>query len=186
MAWNFGLLGVLAPPAAGEFNLLETQVLTSNAASVTFTGLDAYSDYKHLQLRATVRDAGTGTDLGSYQLNFNSDTGSNYSWHKLQRNGPSVSSTATTSSTSIEINESIPKGQSGSGKFGAGIIDILDFASTTKNTTVRALIGAIADSDSKITLQSGLWIDTSAVTSVALSKDALFATGSRFSLYGVK
>jgi hypothetical protein len=32
------------------FDLLETTTLTTSASSVTFSGLGAYSDYKHLQI----------------------------------------------------------------------------------------------------------------------------------------
>jgi hypothetical protein len=51
------LLGVLQAQAAGQvaagsFDLLETQVLTSSAASVTFSSLSTYAaDYQHLQIR---------------------------------------------------------------------------------------------------------------------------------------
>ena len=66
---------------ATGFDLLETTTLTSNASSVSFSGLDAYSDYKHLQLRIN------GKFSSSVRLQLNGDTGSSYSWHQIYGDG---------------------------------------------------------------------------------------------------
>ena len=74
--------------AAGGFDLLESEILTSSASSVTFTGLDAYSDYEHLQIRFTDRADSFGT-ITSTNFRLNSDSGTNYDIHQLFGDGSS-------------------------------------------------------------------------------------------------
>jgi len=171
-----------APVSFGAFDLLETTTLTSSASSVTFSGLDSFSDYKHLQIRYVIR-SDWGTTSSQNNITFNSDTGSNYAYHLLIGSGSSVSSLGYTSRSFIY--GGIGTGaNSATGAFGTGVIDILDF-SATKNTTVRTLNGA--NDINRIGLDSGLWINTSAVTSATVtSNQGSYITGSRFSLYGVK
>lgn len=184
------LLGILnaqaAGGAAGAYDLLETQVLSSSASSVTFTGLGSYSDYKHLQIRATYKEDATGFYSGLLRVQFNSDSGSNYASHRLNGTGSTVSSGALTSQTSIDALRS-PTTDVTAGAFGGGVIDILDFSSASKNTTLRSLSGFAAEGVS-IGLLSGLYISTSAITSISLipAFGTNIVTGSRFSLYGVK
>jgi hypothetical protein len=62
----------------------------------------------------------------------------------------------------------------------------LDYSSTSKNTTLRALYG-MADNINRIYLSSGLYNQTTAVSSLTLTASANnFAALSRFSLYGIK
>jgi hypothetical protein len=68
-----------------------------------------------------------------------------------------------------------------------GIIDIIDYASTTKNKTVRVLSGADNNTGTQgeIDLNSGLWMSVSAVTSLTIFSGVNFNAGSTFALYGV-
>ena len=182
---TFVLLGILnaqaAGVAAGDFELLETQTLGTATSSVTFTGLDSYTDYKHLQIRMiTEATSGSGENL---LLTFNSDTGTNYARHQLFGNGSSVVSGADTSTTGIWT--ALPS----SVNFVSSVTDILDFSSTSKNTTVRTLTSGIfgGSNDDYILLRSGVYINTNAITSLTLTAiSSNIATGSRFSLYGIK
>jgi hypothetical protein len=185
-------LGVLAVAGAGAaggggaYDLLETQVLGTTAASVTFTGLGSYSEYKHLQLRAVTRDTNAAANLYGSVLRFNSDTGSNYSEHFLNGTGSAVNSSASTSQTSIFLEDFSPGGTSAANAFGAIVLDILDFSNTNKNKTIRSMQGATVSGESDIILKSGLWMNTAAITSFSLAAVTAYATGSRFSLYGIK
>ena len=178
-------LGILDFPtgAAGAYDLLETQILTSSAASVTFTGLGSYSDYKHLQIRAITKGSHTSFDeIANYRLN--ADSGSNYSAHRLQGSG-TVFSSGYTSQTSGRFG--ILSGSNG-GNLGwsATVLDLLDFSSTTKYKTTRSLSG-MKDAASIILMNSALWMNTSAVTSFEILPGAgNYLAGSRFSLYGVR
>jgi hypothetical protein len=169
---------------AGAFDLLETTTLSTSASSVTFSGLDAYSDYKHLQIRAVMQDTSASTGLEVVGMQFNGDTTSSYSRHTLKGNGSSVVSDKTTSFGSILIVDASGRE---SNVFGASVIDILDFSSASKNTTIRALTGGNGSTSGGVNLTSGGYFNTAAVTSTTLiARGTAFATGSRFVLIGVK
>jgi hypothetical protein len=70
--------------------------------------------------------------------------------------------------------------------FGAAVVDILDPFSTTKNTTVRTLLGQTS-STNRVALSSGAFYSTAAITSVTLFPETeSILAGSRFSLYGIR
>ena len=183
------LLGVLAAQAeavAGSYDLLETEILTGTAATVTFSSLSSTygSDYQHLQLRFTARDnfaALTNTMI----IDINSAGSGNFSNHQLLGNGSSVASYANTSSV-LRVSE-IPENSQSANIFGAGVIDILDAFDTSKYTTVRSLAGH-AGSSPRIGLYSGAYLSTNAVDSITFdaTSTSTFNVGSRFSIYGLK
>ena len=165
------IMGILAqgvgaaPVGAGAYDLLETQVLGTAAASVTFTGLGSYTNYKHLQLRYTVR--GTRSATGSFiRMRFNNDTGTNYADHRLVGTGGSVISGNNTTVDDIYLG-AMPAGNDTTDGFHAGVLDVLDFSSASKNTTIRQLAGQVTDTD-QVGLYSGVYIDTSAITDLTL------------------
>jgi len=169
------------PFVAGAYDLLETTTLTSSASSVTFSGLGSYSNYAHLQLRMVIR--GGSSDNFSYTLN--GDTSSIYALHRIRGNGSSVTAYASTSASSAGGYE-MPTSGYVSGAFGAIVMDILDFSSTSKNTTVRGLYGHAADGN-RVGLVSNLYASTDAITSFTTDGGGGgFGSGCRFSLYGIK
>lgn len=174
------------PPFSSAMELLDTRVLTTSASSVTFSGLDAYSDYKHLQIRFTAREDANNNKL---RMRVNGDnTPGKYRSHYIWGNGSSVTAD-NTSIAEIEVRDPIARGGAlPTGIFSGGIVDILDFSSTTKNTTVRTLVGfAYSGGDNSISLGGGLWDDTSAVTSFLLKPhSANWVAGCRFSIYGIR
>jgi len=182
-------LGILSAAVAGEvgvpaYELIESTILTTTPNSITFSNLgDFSSTYKHLQIRYVARDTNTGTNVRNITAQFNSDSTSYYS-HYLGGDGSTVVSGAI--STSSQFYPGIYYSGGTTEIFGAGIIDILDAYSTTKNTTTRSLHG-IGASGGGVYLSSGLYIDTQAVGSVTLFENGTsFAVGSRFSIYGIK
>jgi hypothetical protein len=168
------------------FDLLETTTLTSSASSVTFSGLDDYSDYKHLQIRAVARNDFATTNARDLAIRINADTGTNYSSHSMVGTGSAVTAYNTTNRTSIAGREAWADGSNSAGIFGAAVIDVLDFSSTSKNTTIRAFYGVLAEGQQRVAITSGAFYDTSAVTSIQIYLSQNFVSGSRFSLYGVK
>ena len=184
------LLGVLQAQAAGDvsfgsFDLLETQVLTSTATTVTFSGLSTYaSDYQHLQLRYNGR--GTTTQNAPV-LRFNGVTSfTSYRGHLLQGDGSSVTSASLQDANRLGMQiSSIGKSTDPANQFGGAVVDILDPFETTKNTTIRSLGGT----SYLLQFFSGVYLSTDALTSMTLSffaEGGTYAIGSRFSLYGVK
>jgi hypothetical protein len=166
--------------AAGSFDLLETQVLTGSAASVTFSSLGTYSStYQHLQIRFVVN--GTSSPFRN-RLRFNGDSATNYATHLLFGSGSSVSSAAGTSTTEMALTS----GGNTTNAFSPGVIDILDPFETTKNKTIRHLGGSIGG-NTEITLSSGVWLNTASITSISIRPDSgSYIANSRFSLFGIK
>jgi hypothetical protein len=124
----------------------------------------------------------------SLSIQFNSDTGSNYARHYLYGDGSSPYAGASTSQTSANIGAQ-GAALSGSNVFGVGVIDILDYTSTNKYKTVRCLSGDDRNGSGDIQLSSGLWMSTSAISSITLlaqTGSANFAQYSSFALYGIK
>jgi hypothetical protein len=176
-------LGILsgAVASAASYELISTQVLASTAASVTFSlTAGQQAAYKHLQLRMTAKTTSAEQWLW---VQFNGDTGSNYSYHTLRGNGSTVASSSQASQTSSLFV------LAGSNQFSGVVMDILDSFSTTKNKVHRTLGGYAPDgSAQEITLNSGGWFSTAAISSITLSMTGSqsYAIGSRFSLYGVR
>ena len=163
-------------------SLLEEQILTSSAASVTFSNLDIYGalGYTNLQIRNVASVDGVAD--GSVRLRLNGDSGANYSRHFLYGNGSSVGSIAATSVAEMPIG-AVNVSTTG---FGAGIADIVDAFDTSKYTTIRSFYG-LKTSESLIYLASGSWRNTAAITSLTIfPTSGNFIAGSRFSLYGSK
>jgi len=187
---SFILLGILNAQVSGvaaepAYDLLETTILGSDTASVTFSSLNSTygSTYKHLQIRMSSAQT-VGSNGAAINLRFNSDSGANYSYHGLFGSGSTVGSYADTSQTTAFAGLSAGNGQP-SGVFAASVCDLLDVFSTSKYKTTRALEGV---APGEIGLMSGNWRNTSAVTSITLLADSGgdFKQDSRFSLYGIK
>ena len=181
-------LGILSAAGAGgavagSYDLLETTILGSATSFVTFSSLATYaSDYKHLQVRMVVRtDRGATND--QIDLQFNADTGANYSRHTLVGDGSAVTSNAGVSETAIKLRE-IETSLSVANVYNAIVLDILDPYNASKNTTIRALNGTA--SRSRIKLTSGAFFNTASLTEMKFAPIADFVAGSRFSLYGLK
>ena len=120
-------------------------------------------------------------------LQFNSDSGTNYANHQLYgTSGGAVGGLGNANAANIRLitaNGSVNLAN----QFGAGITDILDYANTSKYKTVKTVGGYDNNSDGRIELTSGVWMNTAAVTSITFSffGDAV-AAGSTFALYGIK
>jgi hypothetical protein len=166
--------------AAGSFDLLETQVLGSSQATVTFSSLNAYAaTYQHLQIRVS---ANVVTSAANQYLRFNGST-SSYSSHYLEGTGSSVISGHIASVTN-RANFMICNADSNN--FAAAVIDILDPFETSKNKTIRSFAGSARSGSNWLGLYSGAWYSTDAITSIELGFGNNWTQYSRFSLYGIK
>lgn len=179
----FATAGVSA--AAGSFDLLESQVLTGSASSVTFSSLSTYaSTYQHLQIRGLAR-TDRSVALDNVSLRMNGDGASNYTTHQLEGSGSSVSSASNTPLDRFLLG--LQSGASSTANvYGAFVADLLDPFETTKFKTLRSLTGTT--SASNVRLYSGSWRTTASLTSLQILPESgfNFVTGSRFSLYGWK
>ena len=190
-------LGVLAVAGAGaagggnSFDLLQTTLITSNTASVNFSSINTLaSGYKHLELRATMRN-NTSFVLEDLKIQFNGVTGSSYNFHYLNGNGSAVNTGVASSIPNDVIQiRNIAGNTAGSNQFGAMTLSLLDFGSTNKTKTIRAMSGLLvtgSENFSQVELTSGFLNSTNAITSMLLfPASGSFVSGSRFSLYGIK
>jgi hypothetical protein len=177
-------LGFLAGSGGGvdsDYELIATAFGTGASATITFA--DIPQDYKHLQIRYMGRVASSGARL-YLRMNGVSSSG-NYRSHALFGAGTSNGSVDYTVSTAIDFQKGFDITTTDA--FIGGIIDLLDYTSTSKNTTIRALYGSQGNSNG-LYLQSGVFLDTAAVTSLTITNNVAIniTATSRFSLYGIK
>jgi hypothetical protein len=169
----------------GSYDSLQTvDVGAGGVASITFSSIP--STYAHLQIRYIARTARANQE-DNIQLRFNSDSGGNYAAHVLYGDGASTGSFSDGSSISFNTRSVVAAASSASGLFGSGVIDILEYTNTSKNTTVRSLNGYDANGAGQIRLSSGLWLNTAAITSITIlsANSANISQNSSFALYGV-
>jgi len=180
-----GLFSAGVTPATNSYESIATvSVGVGGAATAVFSSIP--STFKHLQVRFLARDNRAST-ADTIALRFNLDTGSNYRIHYLLGDGSSVSSGGF-AGTSLEVYR-ISAASSGANIFGAGVIDILDYTSTNKNKTVRALGGVDQNGSGEIVFGSGLYFATpAAINSITIlpTNGTLFNEYSSFALYGIK
>jgi hypothetical protein len=162
-----------------SFESIASVVGTSSSTTISFDSIPA--DYKHLQIRGTSYD-GTGY---SVRMRFNNDSGSNYARHFLTGTGAS----ANAGGSGSELDMVVINTNGNTSDYPASlIVDIYDYASTTKYKTARTFTGLSQnDTSGEVSLRSGLWMSTSAITSIQLLiNGASFTNLTRLALYGIK
>lgn len=179
------LLGILNSQVSGggagtpAFDFLESSLIGGSTSSVLIDGLDAYSEYNHLQVRMIFR---ANSDQ-SIQLQMVDPGGSSHAFHAFT----SAGSIRQGNNTSLQ---EIFRGMSdntNAGEYAVTILDILDFSSSSKNKTTRWITGNMTD-QTNLAYGSGLWADTSPITELLFSGSAgqSILSGSRISIYGRK
>lgn len=188
------ILGTLASQFSGKpfgsfESIASTTVGSGGSATVTFNSIP--STYTHLQVRLIARGGRTDSEQqagGLYiQLNSNFLT----SQHQIRSNGSTVVNIANSGGLSDgTLVLWVPAANASSSIFGAGIIDILDYASTSKTKVLRILSGNdINNGSGVIAPSSALWNSTNAITSITFGPTDGIGTipqYSSFALYGIK
>lgn len=189
-----GISGHLTPPWSpeGAYDALATVTLSTTTASVIFSGIPA--GYKHLQVRCLTRGSSTSTGGAPVYVTVNGDTGANYSTHCIIGNGSTAY--ADDHANALYILDGFGGFQSlsggdGANSFGVGIIDLLDYSSTAKYKTARALWGRSDNTTTgRVVFESGSWRSTDVINSLTFTTDASYGVNwganTQFALYGVK
>jgi hypothetical protein len=179
----------LAAANSGSYESIATVTVGSGGTSnVEFTSIPG--TYAHLQLRYIAQSSSGGSaDIMNVQMQFNSDTAANYKRHYLLGTGAAVSAGADTGRSNIVIGTAPTNDYTNC--FNAGVVDILDYANTNKNKTVRTLDGNdqnSGDTLSRMWFESALWVSTSAITSIKITMESsrTIRQYSSFALYGIK
>ncbi len=160
---------------------------TGSSGVITFSSIP--SGYQHLQIRAIMKADDNNVGTIAFVLTCNNDTGSNYAYHELRGDGASATAAGSSSQTGLSFTGCVARTDATQNNMvGAVIVDIQDYVSTTKNKTVRTFGGTDLNSaNGRIRLGSGLWINTSAITTITLTTaTGNFTTASTFALYGIK
>ena len=181
-----GIYGIGVTPVLTAYESIAT-VTVGGGGSSTITFSSIPSTYTHLQIRWIAKTNRADTD-DVVQMQFNSDTGANYSWHGLAGTGSVAGANAGASQSNIEIKWGATGNSGATNIFASAIIDILDYADTNKYKTTRRLGGADLNGSGQIYLSSGNWRSTSAITSIVLNRQygSNFLQYSSFALYGIK
>jgi hypothetical protein len=166
---------------------IATAVVGSGGGTPSFTNIP--QNFKHLQLRVTIRGTRAGATNGDLSyIRFNGDFGVTYNSHSLSGNGTSASSGAyNTFGFMFLADSSLPDAGSTANIFGSQVWDILDYSSTTKFKIVRMSYGWDANGSGQVGIASGCWRDNSAITTISNMgvANSLAAEGTRVDLYGI-
>jgi hypothetical protein len=162
--------------AGATYVPIATQTLGSAASSVTFSSIPStYTDLVLvMNLKAT---SGSGTYIA---LNFNFDTGSNYSRTNLIGDGSSATSNRVANETSL-YTATIALSAT---NFNTITSSIMNYSNSSTYKTVLSRVSTDAVTQANV----GLWRGTSAITSFSVNIGAgsgTYAIGSTFSLYGI-
>lgn len=174
------------PGDISDFESISTVTVgAEGTASITFSSIP--STYTHLQIRG-IGGTTAVTGVRDAQIQFNGDSGSNYSRHWLYTFGSTVSALASTDQTAYGYGY-MSGTDTGTDVRSATIIDILDYSNTNKNKTVRTLSGndRVTNGNSVVVFSSGLWRSTTAITSISITlTTGTIAQYSHFALYGIR
>lgn len=157
---------------AVTYESITSTTLGSNQATVTLSSIPAtYTDLV-LVVDATITSGGD-----NFLLNFNNDTATNYSVIRFDGNGSTVTSTRAVNQTVLQC--------AGVGTSRQNIIiNIHNYSSTN---TYKKTLTRYNDANGSTCLRLNSWRNTAAISSILISTSgSTFATGSVFSLYGIK
>ena len=174
--------------AGGDFESIATVTVGGGgASSIEFTSIP--ETYQHLQIRMLQKFTTTSGIISNARMRFNSDTANNYARHNLHGNGSSAFAYAESSMGYAYVGWPLDSSATTASTFSPAVIDLLDYASTSKTKTVRVLHGNEANNSSygNAGVSSALWNSTSAVTTITLTSDTgNWAQHTTAALYGIK
>ena len=158
--------------AGNTYTPIATYTIPATVAS-TYTFSSISGSYTDLILVYE----GIHTGNGDIRIQYNGDTGANYSNNVVKGDGSTVTVTRANAATYIYLAYTDPSTRT------MVIAHIQNYANTTTNKTLICKYGTAATSTGLI---SGMWASTVAITSITISSSVYnFSTGSTFSLYGI-
>lgn len=165
---------------ANSYESISTVTVGSGgSSSVTFSSIPA--NYTHLQVRclAKANNSGSSFEVVNMTINGNSLTKNHY----LYGNGSSALSGVGASNAVINVPSA-----GYTSIFAGAVMDILDYANTNKNKTIRTLGGVDTNGAGELVLYSNLYaVNTNAITSLTFSITGTnIAQYSSFALYGIR
>ena len=171
---------------SGAYDAIASTTLSTATASITFSGIP--STYTHLQLRLNSK-SNRATYVDDFGIQFNGDTGSNYSYHRLYGFGsgtPGADSGVT--QTSMNIGQWAGGTVNNALGFGGAIIDILDYQNNYKYKTAKCLSGYDDNGQGAMQFASGNYRSLNTISSITLFPliGTTINAYSTFALYGIR
>jgi hypothetical protein len=168
------------------YTLISSNVLSSSAASVTFSAIP--STYTDLVVRISARTDRSATS-DTTKMTINSDGSAIYSFIRLRGDGTSATSNLNTGNTVLSV-ENTDGNTATSNTFDSTEIYIPNYLSTV-NKPISTVIMREDNSIAATTynsLQAHLYRNTTAITSLSFapSNGPNYVSGSSFYLYGIK
>ena len=164
---------------ASTYTPIATTTLGSAQASYTFSSISG--SYTDLVLVLSGRSAASAT-TDTYVMQFNGDTGTNYSRTRLLGTGSAASSANRINATTIDF-EGMAANTGASGVYGVAIVNLQGYSRTTNAKTVL-----IRGNDTNyVEATVGLWQSNAAITSInlATASGSNLMAGSTFTLWGI-
>lgn len=163
---------------------------TSAGSTSTFTFANIPTTFSHLQLRLTGRSVSSQSTPYDAVITVNGANPTTFVTHRLSGDGASVTASSVTSDNVFRAPLCIPNAFHTANVFGSVIFEILDYANTSKNKTMRVLSGYDNNGGSSpaagwVNLSSGAWFDTTSINNMQLFTFGNWAAGSRADLYGI-
>ena len=154
---------------------IATYTIPSAAANYTFSSITGtYTDL-------LVVVVGNSTAAADLFMQVNGDTGSNYSTTQLSGTGSSALSQRSSNRTNFNVNFNAYMSTTVAANY---VIQIQNYSNAT---TYKTMLARSSNANQAVDATVGLWRSTSAITSVTLiANGSTFATGSTFTLYGIK
>ena len=165
------------------YELIKGETLASSAASYTFTAIP--STFTDLVVRVSAR-TDTAAAIESCQVQFNSDTATNYSYVLITGNGSSASSNIYSSQNYVG---SIPAdaATATSDTFASWEMYVPSYLASQNKPL--SIIGMQENNQTGAFIRptAGLWRNTAAITSITFAgvSGGNFVSGSSFYLYGI-
>lgn len=181
---QLGLIGSFPTPVTSSFESIASITASGGETSLTFSSIP--STYQHLQIRGIARASNASSGTDALRLRLNSDSSASYTYHAIRGNGASAIAFGGTAQTYSLNSDCVLQNGGLASTYGVSIIDIQDYASTSRNKTLRTFGGVDQNGSGLVELYSSLWINTSAINSIALSAGSTWIAGTTFSLYGIK
>ena len=147
---------------------LSTAIDNINFTSITGT----YTDI------VLIVNAKNSDGADTVYMEFNSDTGTNYSVIRLEGNGSTVSNSRQANASNIGVGVITT-----SSAWANIIVNILNYSNSTTNKVLSAKSYSPGYS---VRFSVGTWRNTNPITSIKIYAGTNFSIGSAFTLYGIK
>jgi hypothetical protein len=163
--------------AGSTYTPIATTTANGSSTNITFSSISgSYTDLRLIILMGATNSGNT------FNLQFNGDTGTNYSQVEIWGDGTSASSARRASQNSLFIVGS---------RVGAPTsitnISKLDIMNYSNATTFKTLLNRQDAASAGTLAMVGLWRSTSAITSISIDSNGAgnIVSGSMFTLYGI-